>query len=82
MKTAIQIRKHFTPGMFSKETTSTEDPRNKTGTLKTSVNTNQSQELSNCNFKVAIRIRPPLEREITQGIPFQSSVLNKNKIEF
>jgi hypothetical protein len=33
-----------------------------------------SQEQINRNFKVVIRVRPPLPRELTPGLDFQSDV--------
>lgn len=75
MKQTIQIRKQFTHGMFSKEFNVSEDRKNLSNTQKQE-NEQQNQDLSNCNFKVAIRIRPPNEREIPLNTPFQSTVLS------
>jgi len=35
---------------------------------------NSTTDLHGSNFKVVIRIRPPLPRELTIGVPFQSAV--------
>lgn len=69
MKPPIQTRRQIVPGMFSREFANSDDKKNASSTQK--ISGEQSQD---CNFKVVIRVRPPLQREICPNIPFQSSV--------
>ena len=74
----MQAWKQYTPiatnRNANRDLTAVEEAKAKTGMVMKGLSENMLQDSGNNNFKVVIRIRPPLERETTPNVPFQSTV--------